>query len=843
MSWIVHSSDPLCPEEGISGGKGSSLARLTRLGARVPPFVVITAQAYREMNASGPSTNFLDQLGDALGVLDLVRGVAVRSSAIGEDSADSSYAGLYHTSLQVTGFEAVVEALKTCWASYNNAAASDYRASHGGDRPDGAMAVVIQQMVEAEWAGVCFTANPVSLALSEMVVNAIPDLGEALVSGEVNPEEIAVKVADGSVLQRRKGDSSQSLPDKIVAEVWKECRSLAEKLQFPQDIEWAWKDGQLFILQSRPITTIADVYYSRIIEPWRDDPNVDPDNPDRVWSRMMADETWVSPISPLFYNVHNLSMARLLFIAAHGHESGLPQDIFKYHLATAYADVRMIQRMYEFQPRLARIRGIVNFLPAGLQEGFRRAPWRWAGRLYRILSYEFARKRERSLFRNYKRVNTQWPDYVAKSDRWFDNDLDTLSLQQLRDHQAEVGREMAVVGPPCGIAVFHASDLHLFLTGLLDRWCRHLGSDGENLYARISAGLDDSETVRESEAIWELAERMRALGPDLVSQSQTQTWSAFRAHCANHPDGKAFITQFEAFWRAHRHLGSTYKDLIWPRWGDDIDQCFEVVKAYVVNVTERPVVVNARSASLRRNAQKEILSSLHGLFGPLRRRILQFLFHYNEIYMSVRDNHRYYVDRNWYELRRIFRSYGARLVTAGVLRARDEVFFLGTEEIEQGLTGRLNGSEAEHRIETRRRVWEATLRRQGPKFLKGWARYDDRLKDAVSDSTVPELQGIAASPGTAKGVARVIYDVRDLPAVKDGEILVTRQTDPSWTTVFGRISGLVLETGGVLSHGTSLCREYGLPCVTAVEQATVKIPNGSVIELSGSEGLIRIAAN
>ena len=183
------------------------------------------------------------------------------------------------------------------------------------------------------------------------------------------------------------------------------------------------------------------------------------------------------------------------------------------------------------------------------------------------------------------------------------------------------------------------------------------------------------------------------------------------------------------------------------------------------------------------------------------------------------------------------------MVTAGVLRARDEVFFLGTEEIEQGLTGRLNGSEAEHRIETRRRVWEATLRRQGPKFLKGWARYDDRLKDAVSDSTVPELQGIAASPGTAKGVARVIYDVRDLPAVKDGEILVTRQTDPSWTTVFGRISGLVLETGGVLSHGTSLCREYGLPCVTAVEQATVKIPNGSVIELSGSEGLIRIAAN
>jgi pyruvate,water dikinase len=102
------------------------------------------------------------------------------------------------------------------------------------------------------------------------------------------------------------------------------------------------------------------------------------------------------------------------------------------------------------------------------------------------------------------------------------------------------------------------------------------------------------------------------------------------------------------------------------------------------------------------------------------------------------------------------------------------------------------------------------------------------------------LQGIAASPGFAVGRARIVYDVRELERVKDGEILVTRQTDPSWTTVFGRIGGLVLETGGVLSHGTSLCREYGLPCVTAVERATVRIPDGSRIEISGSEGAIRI---
>jgi pyruvate,water dikinase len=428
---------------------------------------------------------------------------------------------------------------------------------------------------------------------------------------------------------------------------------------------------------------------------------------------------------------------------------------------------------------------------------------------------------------------------VEIGDRWLDMDLDQLSLEDLRKHQAEVVREMMRVGPPCGIAVLsHASDLHLLLTGLLDRWCVSLGSDGENLYARISSGLEGSETVKEGEALWSLAARLKALGPDVVRVAATSSWAAFRAYLLDLNGGPAAVSEFEGFWRRHRHLGSTYKDLIWPRWGDDIDQCLRVVVGYLESNATRPSIVHGRSAGRRVAAQAEILAALRGPLAPIRRRILRWLFRYNELYMSVRDNHRYYVDRNWYELRRIYRSYGARLAKAGVLAARDEVFFLGTSEVEAGLAGDLAGPEASRRIEVRRRVWETTLRQQGPKFLKGWAPYADRRPVEAEESG--RLQGIAASPGSAVGRARIIYDVRELDRVKDGEILVTRQTDPSWTTVFGRIGGLVLETGGVLSHGTSLCREYGLPCVTAVERATVRIPDGSQIELSGSEGAIRI---
>jgi pyruvate,water dikinase len=838
MRWILDRTDSQCAEERVAGGKGASLARLHQLGANVPPFVVVSAEAYRDLADGLLSAAFLAELRQAVDALDSGGGLAVRSSAIGEDAADSSFAGLYHTSLEVMDFDGVVAALKTCWASYRDAAASGYRQERGAERDDGAMAVVIQQMIPGAFAGVCFTANPVSLALSEGVINAVPGLGEALVSGDVNPEEITLRAADGKVLTRRAGASAKRLPDAALNAVWRVSKQIAEALHFPQDVEWAWYRDELFILQSRPITTIADVFYSRMLEPWQDDAKANPDGPKRIWSRMLADETWVSPISPLFYNIHNSTPGRVNFIRSHGDQSWLPPDLFKYHRATAYADIDLIKRMYAFQPKLARIRGILNFLPVEMQAEFRDSPFRWCGRLRRMLSYEFSNRKTRSFFNNYRHVNAQWPAYVAKSDRWLDTDLDTLSLEALRAHQAEVRDAMVEVGAPCAIAVLsHASDLHLLLTGLLERWCRHLNSDGENLYARVSSGLDGSETVREGEALWTLAQRVRALGENGTALMQAGSYKMFRNAAQLSSDARVIATDFEKFWRAHRHQGSTYKDVIWPRWGDDIDQCFAALKGYVESTAARPSEINAKSAAARRMAQTEILASLRGPLAPVRRAALKWLFQYNEHYMAVRDNHRYYVDRNWYEVRRIYRSYGARLVEKGVLAARDEVFFLGVAEVDEGLAGNLDGAEAGRRIAVRRRVWQETLSRQGPKFLKGWSAYADEKQAAT---VAGALTGIAASPGSATGVARIVYDVRELSTVKDGEILVTRQTDPSWTMVFGRIRGLVLETGGVLSHGTSLCREYGLPCVTAVEQATVKIPDGSQIALSGSEGTIRI---
>jgi pyruvate,water dikinase len=206
--------------------------------------------------------------------------------------------------------------------------------------------------------------------------------------------------------------------------------------------------------------------------------------------------------------------------------------------------------------------------------------------------------------------------------------------------------------------------------------------------------------------------------------------------------------------------------------------------------------------------------------------------------MSERDNHRFYFDRVWYQLRRIYRSHGRRLAVAGVLRDGDDVFYLGATEIEQALRGELDRREAQARITVRKRVWHETLRVQAPKFLVGYVEHHDGTRLLNGDDRL----GIGASPGVVTGQARVIYDVRELPKVQDGEILVTRQTDPAWSTVFSRISGLVLETGGVLAHGASLCREFNLPCVTAVEQAAQWVRDGDSLTVDGTRGRVTMHA-
>lgn len=829
---LVFPDDPACLSEQAVGGKAASLAVLRCAGFDVPDFCVVPCEAFAELRIAGGAEALHEQLAGWLGRQPAGTRFAVRSSARGEDSAENSFAGLYTTVLDVAGIEAVLAAVATCWSSFDGAQARAYRERRGSDA--NAMGVVVQALVPAEWSGVAFGANPVNASLNEGVINATRGLGEALVSGAVNPEEIVVAATSGDVLTRAGVAGQPPLPESILRTVWQQTVRAGEHYRFPQDIEWASVGERVYVLQSRPITTIADVFYSRYLEPWHGSPAATPDDSERVWTRAYADEIWAPPVSPLFYNIHNLTPSFVSYWKWHDDPGPLPPDVFKYYKASAYLDVEILRRQYDYHPAFSRIAGIVNFFPAAMQDKVRNGKWLWRGRLVRTLRFELQQRQLRSLAHNHRTLAALWPDFIEQTNDWFDLDLDSLTLDEIAAHRSELNQVVGVVSPACGFAVaYHAHDLTFILTGLLDKWF----GDGNQLYALVTSGLEGSVTVDESERLWHLSQLLRAGGEEVMAAARCGNFELLRNAASGTDAGHAFLDAFEAFWFEHRHRGASYKDLVHSRWGDDRGQLLALIASFLLNTGKSPRAQNTEMAEVRRRTQATLLAKCTGI-RRWRRPLLRWLFRLNETYMSERDNHRFYFDRVWYQLRRIYRSFGHRLATNGVLADGDDVFFLGSAEVDQALRGELQGAEARARIAVRRRVWNETLHVQSPKFLVGYTAHADDTPLTEGNARI----GIGASPGVVTGKARIIHDVRELPNVQEGEILVTRQTDPAWSTVFARISGLVLETGGVLAHGASLCREFNLPCVTALEQATELIRDGDTLTVDGTRGRVTVGA-
>lgn len=809
------------------GGKAASLFRLHALGANVPPFFVLTAHTA----LTDETRKAIIEAWQALGGDRY--SYAVRSSGVAEDSASHSFAGVFDTILDVQGECMLLGAIEKCLASHRSSAAEAYRNTRAVERDD-AMAVVVQRMVRASWSGVCFTADPASQSLSRMTVNAVEGLGENLVSGLVNPEEITAERQTGRIISRIVPQARVPLPDELLQTVLAESRRIADAFGFPQDIEWAVEDGRLYILQSRPITTLTAVWLNRSLEPWADDPAADPDNQRRIWTRTYADEIWAPPVSPLFYDVQNLTGQIPMQLRNYGDMAPGPCDAFKYFRAAPYLDISLLERLYVFLPRMMRLPSLLYQLPPERREVVRNAPWKWWGLLRRTWIFEVLHGERWGFTRNHKFLERSWEPFLAATHGLAAVDESMLDDAGLERHLGDIWRLAGTIGLECGITVFYyAQDLKLLLTALLARWFGH----GEELYATISAGLENSHTVREAGSIWQIAQLIRETSSEPTPLANASSLAAFRAH-ATSAELQKVCEAFDAFLAGHGHRGASYKDLIHPRWGDDPELLWQQVKAFLSGDHPHPAESHARSAAMRRATQQKCLKELKGVFTPLKRCLLRFLFRYNEIYMSLRDNHRFYYDRIWWLLRRVYMEKGRRFHASGLLGNANDVFFLVRKEIAELGGGALSPAEAAQRIALRRTEWQQTLHEQPPKFLRRGYVPDD--EPAPAGTMAKRLTGLAASAGQVTGRARVIYDVAELGWVGKGDILVTRQTDPSWTPAFARLAGLVLETGGVLAHGASLCREFNLPCVTVVERATQLIRDGDVIALDGGLGIVEI---
>jgi pyruvate,water dikinase len=817
-----------------AGGKAASLGELTRAGMLVPPGFCLTTAAYQQRPDDGGASPYVRQeLEAALAELRVraasvgLEGVrfAVRSSATAEDLADASFAGIYKTFLGLSTDSEVAEAVEACWRSASSPEALTYLQ----ERFEGAtaeMAVVVQALVPSEAAGVMFTAHPVTAELDKAVVNASWGLGESVVASLVTGDTWTLAKEPFAVLERHVGDKPtqitgegsvqvgerlrlvRSLDDSQLRQLAEVALKLERHYAFPQDVEFAFAADRLYVLQSRRISTLQEDYYTAELHRWARDIGLSSD-PDTLWAR--GTPLSALPVSPLYFSEMSKFFTDMFGELARlkGVEPAKRQD-FRYYRGWSYINTAFGSEMQPQTPGLLR---------------FRR--WWPEARLQathpRTLSIWFAADHY------YSQRDDVWLPEIERRRP----DLATASPEQVIDFIEFIEKQRRERSIIAATAVGHGGTLISWLTTALKRWA----DDPEaSLLADLTSGLPGSETHDENVGVWRLAQEAAASSDVSAAVSDGRFDELDRSEAGRH-----FLKSVQEFAAARPHRGTSDRDILQPRWGDDPEMLLAQVRVFVRGAfVEDPQTAHARAAERRREATRRAEDAIgRGALGPARLVAFRRLLALTQKYWVYRDNQRHSFDHYFYNLRCAYRALGARLVGRGVLPEADDVFFLSKEEICDLFAGKLPRREGRQRAAWRKRAWPKWSAEEPPPLLRGDEAVETGAPGAAPDGA---LQGVGGSSGRVTGTARVVPNISGLVDVAAGEILVTHAIDPAWTPVFSLLGGVVSEEGGMLSHATVLAREYGVPAVIGLQGATRLIKSGQRVTIDGLRGTVIIEA-
>jgi pyruvate,water dikinase len=794
--------------------------------------------------------------------------VSVRSSATAEDLPGTSFAGQQDTYLNVGGAERVLEHVKRCWASLWTDRAIAYRHRQGFAHEDVLLAVVVQEMFPSQVSGILFTANPVTSNPNEMFLNSSWGLGEAVVSGRVDPDQFIVdrrslqvkerEVHDKRVMTARGGDGTgsievdvpeeqrtqPSLSDAQIAQLAEIGLRIEDHYGFPQDIEWGLADGRFAILQAREITA-ADLDFGMDLEAWQTPAALAALDDERwVWSRAFSDEVQTGSTTPLFYTDIQSRMTRLKINGMLWTETpeclGYPPDrfdevpCFRWYGARAYYNLAWErERIRMYVPPFARDEAALWPFPAEEREAVRKMPFNWIRFVWIMLKLHVTNPNISLLgttsvmYENLER----WTDYEQSL---FDAlDMETASTEEIlatRQKARDASSFMANATLPFTIYLFV---LPAALRTALERWA----GDGTNtLYNRLCAGLS-TKTSEEHAEIWALSREVRA-SETLTALFADADVATIHAGLADSEDGRAFRRSLDRFVAKYGHRGGAERDPYHRRWRHQPENVAHSIKPMLaLDDDQDPVKGERRLHERMLEARETALDRAgKGLLGALRAPALKWLIDVTQDYLYYRDFERFWNDRTMSRPRDIYTAIARKFIERGLMDDEEDVFFLGREEVLAVEAGDLGTRDIAIRVRARRRVYDKYSHAEPPKYVQGWRTFNDELVDDGLG-----LRGIPASTGTVTGRARVCHDISEIGKVGKGDVLVTVATDPAWTTVFSFIGGVVVETGGVVAHAVMISREYGLPCVAHLTDACELIPDGALITVDGGTGRVVIA--
>ncbi|MCE3550076.1 phosphoenolpyruvate synthase [Pseudonocardia sp. RS11V-5] len=826
-------------DTALVGGKAASLGRLIRAGFPVPPGSCVTTVAYRAVAdpVVGP---LLDEGAAPAALRAAVRAapvpaelaaairaladglVAVRSSATAEDLPDASFAGQQDTFLDVEGPEAVLDAVRRCWASLWTDRAVAYRAAHGIDGRTVALAVVVQRMVPAAAAGVLFTANPVTGRRAETVIEAAPGLGEAVVSGAVDPEHVVLD-ASGRVVERRAGGVGPALSDARARELADLGRRVAEHHGGPQDLEWA-VDGaeRVWLVQARPVTTLYPL----------------PEDPApglRIYLNVNVAQGVLGPLTTVgqgAFRVMTGSMARLWGIAVPDLRAGAP-------VLTVAGERLLVDVTGALRHPVGRvvILRLVDVMETRSATVLRRVLADPAFAVLRRRRLRFARALARVLtrFRMPPRMGTALlaPGRSRRGVEAAVADLrDRLGARPPLPAAGRLDRiEATLAGePPAVIArVLPVAGAGFVAFGLAAALLRGRARPGE--LSTVLRGLPHNVTTEMDLDLWRLAGRIATDPPStaLVTGPADAARRALEAGSA-----PAVLAEgLRDFLARYGHRAVAEIDLGVPRWREDPSYLLGVLAGYLRADPDRTPdrVFAAAAAEARRTT--EVLAARAG---GLRGRAVRLLLCRARALAGLRELPKFALVAILDAARTDLLAVGEVLAEAGRIAAARDVVHLTTDDCRAGLAG----ADLRALVVTRRAAYDRERRRRHvPRILLS----DGTEPEAVPDPDAPpvargELRGTPASAGVVEGPARVVSDPADA-RLEPGEILVCPSTDPGWTPLFLTAAGLVMEMGGTNSHGAVVAREYGIPAVVGVPGAVARIATGRRVVVDGTAGRVR----
>ena len=873
------------------GGKGMNLARLAREGFPVPGGFIVATEAYRlfvEVNDLGTAIErSLSGLaaGDPAEAERVSREIrarfrageiplhleaalkehhlpfegtalAVRSSATAEDLPETSFAGQQDTFLNVRTYAGLREAVVECWSSLWTGRAIAYRARNEIPHRNAVLAVVVQELVDAEVSGVLFTANPLTGVRGQTVIDATPGLGEALVSGAVEPDHYVIDTGTLEIVDRRAGERTFALrpaagggvekeavigegpvlADPVLAELAALGRRVQSSYGAPQDIEFAVAGGRVYLLQSRPITTLYPL------------PDL-PAEPLHVLFSFGSVQGMLDAMTPLGRDAIRLIMAGGARFVGYEVDYRTQRVLFEAG-ERLWANMTPVLRNSIGRRILPRAAGMIDpqarqILMAllddeRLQPGGRgmrtgtvmRLAWlalRAAG--FVLLNMAAPERRRRAITRGGARILAQL-GARARS-------IGGEPAYQLRRRAAQfrfLYRAFPIAipsygfGTGTGLMAFHA----------ISRLAVHAGIPEETVH-RLSRGLPHNVTTEMDLALWEAARSIGSNPEDREVLLGTDPDVLAGRYLEDRlPIG--IQTTLGSFLERYGTRGVAEIDFGRPRWRERPAAVIRTLRGYLeIPEDQAPDRMFRRGAADVAAAADEIEAKLRNTAGgrfkafAFRRLLKRY-----RVFGGMREAPKFFIIRMMGIMREALLESARVLVMDGVLNAPEDLFFLTFEELET-LPGQPGGeTPLKERVRARRERYDREMKRkQIPRILlsDGRVYYETTVGGESTDGQA--LAGSPVSPGVAEGVVRVVFDPGD-SGLKPGEILVCRGTDPAWTPLFMIAAGLVMEVGGMMTHGAVVAREYGLPAVVGVARATERLETGMRVRVDGSSGVVEI---